>query len=87
MNSETLVFYNSCIAHFFNPLLETKKMSSILRIKDVISKTRLSRSSIYRLAKTGEFPAPVKLSERTSGWLESEINGWIDSRIEQRDRA
>ena len=62
-------------------------MSSILRIKDIINKTGLSRSSVYRLAQAGEFPKPIKLSERSSGWLESEVNNWIDSRIEQRDRA
>jgi len=59
----------------------------LIKLNEVKRKTGLSRSSVYRLAKTGEFPQPIKLGERASGWLESEINGWIDSRIEQRDRA
>ncbi len=59
----------------------------LMKLDEVKQETRLSRSSIYRLAKTGDFPKPIKLGERSSGWLESEINAWIDSRIEQRDRA
>jgi prophage regulatory protein len=52
----------------------------ILRIQAVRELTGLSRSSIYRLAAEGRFPAPVKLSERASGWRESALRGWIDSR-------
>ena len=59
----------------------------LIKLNEVKRKTGLSRSSVYRLAKTGDFPQPIKLGERASGWLESEINGWIDSRIERRDRA
>jgi len=62
-------------------------MSSILKIRKVSSKSGLSKSSIYRLAKAGEFPQPIKLGERSSGWLESEVDQWIADRIEQRDRA
>jgi prophage regulatory protein len=49
--------------------------------------TALSRSSLYALAKMGKFPAPVKLSERAVGWLESEISAYINQRAEQRGRG
>lgn len=58
--------------------------AQILKIKEVRSLTKLSKASVYRLAKLGEFPAPIKLGERSSGWLESEIMDWINSRISQR---
>lgn len=52
----------------------------ILKLPQVIEATGLSKSTIYVLISRGEFPAQIKLSERASGWKESDINEWIDSR-------
>ena len=60
-------------------------MPNILRIKQVIAKTGLSRSVVYDLVKEGTFPKQVKLAKRSSGWLESEINEWINDRVAERD--
>jgi len=43
-----------------------------LRLPATIAKTGLGRDSIYRGAREGWFPKPVKLSERASGWFEDE---------------
>lgn len=51
----------------------------ILRLKDVINQTGLSRSSIYAFMQKGKFPLPIKLGERAVGWRESDIDQWIDS--------
>lgn len=40
---------------------------------------------MYALIQKGEFPKPIKLSERSSAWLESEVQAWIDARIAARD--
>lgn len=55
-------------------------MSKILRLKQVQECTGLSRSSIYALLKDGKFPQSLKLSERSIGWHEEEIQSWINSR-------
>jgi prophage regulatory protein len=60
-------------------------MNRLLKIKHVIQITGVSRSHLYALAQKGEFPKQVKLTERSSAWVESEVQGWIDSRIAQRD--
>lgn len=52
----------------------------ILRQKEVTEKTGLSKTSIYDLISRGEFPAPVKLSKRSSGWFEHETDEWLLSR-------
>ena len=52
-------------------------MQKILRIKNVVEVTGLSRSTIYRLFNAGKFPRPIKLSERAIGWHESVIQNWI----------
>ena len=57
----------------------------LLKLKQVMSITGLSRSYVYELAKAGTFPQPLKLSERSSAWVESEVQQWINERIQQRN--
>ena len=54
---------------------------TILRRKQVEKRVGLSRSTIYAKIAAGEFPAPIALSARAVGWLESDIIAWIESRI------
>ena len=53
----------------------------ILRWPEVQRCTGICRSNAYKLISEGKFPPPIKLGERASGWLESEINNWIKERI------
>jgi prophage regulatory protein len=53
----------------------------ILRISDVISRTGLSRSTIYLRIAQGTFPAQVKLGERSVGWSSQAVDEWIMQRI------
>ena len=49
----------------------------IIRLKTVLSRTGLSRSTIYRKIAEGTFPAQLKISANGTGWHESDINRWI----------
>jgi len=49
----------------------------ILRMKEVLLKTGLSRSSIYNHIWAGNFPKQVKLGERAIGFYEHEIDAWL----------
>lgn len=49
----------------------------IIRIRTVLARTGISRSSLYRRMNDGTFPRQVKLGEHSSGWHESAINLWI----------
>lgn len=53
----------------------------ILKLLEVKKATGLSGSTIYRLISQGNFPKQIKLSERSSGWLKSEVEQWLDDRI------
>jgi prophage regulatory protein len=53
----------------------------IRKLLEIKNRVGLSGSSIYRLIQEGKFPPPIKLSERSSGWLESEIDQWLEERI------
>jgi prophage regulatory protein len=61
------------------------QVAALLRISDVRRLTGLSDSAIYRAAQRGQFPKPLKLSERSSAWVEGEVRGWIAERIARRD--
>ena len=52
-----------------------------MRLPEVLALCGKSRSSIYAAIKKGEFPAPVKLSTRSSAWIRSEITAWAESRV------
>lgn len=53
----------------------------IIRPSDVIKKIGLSRSSLYKHMAAGTFPQSIALGERAIGFLSSDIDDWIDSRI------
>ncbi|MGZ5029082.1 MAG: helix-turn-helix transcriptional regulator [Methylobacter sp.] len=36
---------------------------------------------MYKLINLGDFPKKIKLSERTMGFLESDVDAWIKSKI------
>ncbi|MFA5899705.1 MAG: AlpA family phage regulatory protein [Hyphomicrobium sp.] len=51
---------------------------------EVKRRTSKCRSDIYREIAKGTFPAPVKLGERASAWLEHEVAAWIAGRVAAR---
>jgi len=58
----------------------------LLRRPAVEQRTGLARSTIYELIARGEFPSPVRLTERAVAWPRSAIDAWIAARI-GRDAA
>ncbi len=53
----------------------------ILRLPEVLERTGLSRSTLFRRMRAGEFPQSVKLggaSSRAVGWFEDEVDAWMD---------
>lgn len=57
---------------------------TILRLPAVRARTGLSRSTIYLRISEGNFPRPIQLGVRAVGWLESEIDEWLDQQIQNR---
>ena len=51
-----------------------------LRRKQVEQITGLSRSSIYAMMATGDFPRQKKIGRRAVAWLKEEIEAWVLSR-------
>lgn len=57
----------------------------IMRLKEVIDTTGLGRSTVYKYVAEGTFPKPISLGDRCVGWLHSEVQNWILTKIEERD--
>jgi prophage regulatory protein len=53
----------------------------ILRMAELKTRIGLSRSTIYEFQNSGHFPRSVSLGSRAVGWLESDIEAWMESRI------
>lgn len=58
-------------------------MSKVIRLPKVMDKTGLPRTTIYWKMERKLFPKQIKLSARSVGWLESEINKWIEQRVNE----
>ncbi|MGG2042573.1 helix-turn-helix transcriptional regulator [Burkholderia gladioli] len=57
----------------------------VLRIKQLIERTNLSRATLYGLMSNDPtFPRKIKLTARSIGFLESEVDAWIHSRAQLR---
>jgi len=54
-------------------------IDNIIRIRTVLRRTGLSRSTLYRKIEAGTFPKQVRISVNCTGWYESEVNQWIAS--------
>lgn len=53
----------------------------ILRLEAVLSRTGLSRATLYRKVKGGTFPQPIRISKRCVGWRDTAITEWLSNRI------
>ena len=58
-------------------MMTSLSQQNILRLNQIISRTGLSRSTIYLLISEESFPKQVKLGAHSVGWIESEIDDWI----------
>lgn len=59
------------------------EQAALLRLPEVIKRTGLSRSEVYRREAVGEFPRRVNLGARSVAWPEIEVSEWIGARIRE----
>ncbi|MHB1087101.1 MAG: helix-turn-helix transcriptional regulator [Minisyncoccota bacterium] len=57
-----------------------------IQITEVCRLTHTSRAGIYRGVSAKRFPARVKFVENKSLWITGEVHGWINDRVEERNR-
>ncbi len=57
----------------------------LIRLKEVIYKTGLSKATLYRLIQSGDFPASVSISNRAVAWEESLVDEWLIKKISEQN--
>ena len=60
--------------------MTTPDAPEMLRMTDVLKRTGMSRTSLYRKLRVGAFPTPLELSSNAIGWHAHEVDDWIGSR-------
>lgn len=55
-----------------------------LKLKEVMQKTALSRSAIYRKMNEDQFPQSISLGDRAVAWVESEVDEWMEDCLQRR---
>jgi len=56
-------------------------MHKIIRLPEVVKSTGLARSTIYKMIAAHNFPAQIPLGSKSVGWLEADIQNWIQDKI------
>lgn len=59
----------------------------LLTKTEVRNRVCYSPQHIARLEKAGKFPKRVTLGQNRVGWVEEEVDQWIQDRIDERDRS
>ena len=56
----------------------------LLTISEVVKVTRLSKPTVYKMIRTGNFPKQLRIGTCKVAWLQSEVMAWIQARAEAR---
>jgi prophage regulatory protein len=63
-----------------------QQSTRLIRLKEVIAMTGLSRASVYKFVSEDRFPAQISLGYRCVAWVESEVQQWIEQRVQASRR-
>lgn len=76
------VFSRGFFLGFFWEVIMDQQRNRLLKMKEVLALTALSKASVYDLIKRGQFPKQIRLGKNSVAWVESEVYGWINQKIE-----
>ena len=55
-------------------------MLAIMKLPELVQRTKISRSAVYAMIARNEFPRPVRLGRRAVGWRVEDVEAWIADR-------
>ena len=83
-----ILFSGSVVHHQQMEVRPVSNPERIIRLKTVLDRTGLSRSTLYRKVAEGTFPRQVPISVHGTGWHESAVSRWVaDPRGYRTDEA
>lgn len=71
--------------HISEPIKQAKRPQAanqerILRLGEVTQMVGVSRTTLWRMERKGDFPARIPLSSRSVGWRSIDIDNWMKNR-------
>jgi prophage regulatory protein len=57
----------------------------LMRLSEVMECTGMGRSTLFAAVREGTFPPPVEIGPQLRGFVDSEVDAWIEEKIKQRD--
>jgi len=61
-------------------IVETRDTLRVIRFPELYRKIGLCHSQIWRLEKQGDFPKSIPLGKASKGWIEADVNAWLEER-------
>ena len=52
----------------------------ILSQETVLEKVPVSRTTLWRMERAGNFPKRIQISANRIGWLEADVDAWVEER-------
>ena len=59
----------------------------LVKLQEVEQASGLSKTTLYRLMRTGHFPEPLQVGPKAVRWRADEIQAWVDSRPRARGES
>ncbi len=54
--------------------------NKIIKRKELLELVSMSKSTLYNQVAENRFPKPIKLANRSVGWLTSDIQEWFEQK-------
>lgn len=54
---------------------------SLIRLPEVMRRTGMSKTDVYRKIKSGDFPKQIRRSHKVAVWVERQIDAWVMAQI------
>ncbi|MGR3180974.1 helix-turn-helix transcriptional regulator [Enterobacter cancerogenus] len=56
---------------------------TLIRMSETMRRTGYGKAWLYKLISQDRFPKPIKIGARSIAFVESEVDDWINLRIEE----
>lgn len=69
-----------CREHLRDNWRRIEDAPDLLRVDEVCRVVRFSKTKLYAMIKSGDFPAAVRLGPNSVAWRTSEVEAWLNER-------
>lgn len=53
----------------------------LIRLREVLPRVGVGKSTLYRMIQEGTFPAPRKIGASVSVWSDAEVSEWVEKKL------